>query len=70
MLRGISTKVIRPVPREFEAMYVKHGHAACEEMYGKRPTARYKRQLGRVRLNRLRKTAVGGGVDTDSGSSS
>lgn len=67
MLRGISTKVIRPVPKEFEAMYVKHGHAACEEMYGKRPTARYKRQLGRVRLNRLRKTAVGGGVDGGTG---
>jgi len=67
MLRGISTKVIRPVPREFEAMYVKHGHAACEEMYGKRPTARYKRIIGRVKLNRLRKTAVAGGADGGTG---
>lgn len=58
MLRVLSTKVVRDVPREFVADYVRYGHAACEEMYGKRPVARYKRMIGRVRLNRMRKTAV------------
>lgn len=63
MLRVLSTKVVRDVPREFIADYVRYGHAACEEMYGKRPVARYKRMIGRVRLNRMRKTAVSGAPD-------
>jgi hypothetical protein len=58
MLRVLSTKIVRDVPREFEADYVRYGHAVCEEMYGKRPVARYKRMVGKLRLNRMRKTAV------------
>jgi hypothetical protein len=63
MLKVLSTKVVRDVPREFIADYVKHGHAVCEEMYGKRPVARYKRMVGKLRLNRMRKTAVSGAAD-------
>ena len=58
MLRAISTKVVRKMPAEFIETYVTHGHAVCEEMYGKGPTLRYKRMAGKLRLNRMRKTAV------------
>jgi hypothetical protein len=63
MLKAISTKVVRKLPAEFVDVYVTHGHAACEEMYGKGPTLRYKRMAGKLRLNRMRRTAVTPGAD-------
>lgn len=50
-----STKIVRPVPVEFVENFVKYGQEGCENMYGKRATARYKRAVGPLRLKRLRR---------------
>lgn len=60
MIKALSTKAIRPVPREFVEDFVKHGQEVCEQMYGKRATARYKRSVGRLRLKRLRRGELAG----------
>jgi len=67
MLKAISTKVVRALPAEFVDTYVRYGHAVCEEMYGKGPTLRYKRMAGKLRLNRMRRTAVNSVADSDMG---
>ena len=55
MIKALSTKVLKPVPREFIEDFVKYGQEGCEQMYGKRATARYKRAVGPLRLKRLRR---------------
>lgn len=58
MRRAYSTKVVRPVPVEFIANFVRYGQEGCEQMYGKRATARYKRVCGVLRLKRLRRGEI------------
>lgn len=60
MRKAISTKVVRAVPVEFAKVYAARGQEACERMYGKRATMRYRRAIGKLTLNRLRRAFVRG----------
>jgi len=58
MAKAYSTKILRPVPIEFEDNFVRHGQEVCEQMYGKRATMRYRFAIGVARLSRLRRQFV------------
>jgi hypothetical protein len=55
VLRAYSTKITKRVPVEFQDNYIKHGMEVCEQMYGKRATARYRFILGASKLKRARR---------------
>jgi hypothetical protein len=50
----LSTKRARPVPPEFEAEFVQHGHDHCKRLFGKRAAQRYFTALGAERLRAAR----------------
>lgn len=64
MAKAYSTKILRPVPAEFEVNFVQHGQEVCEQMYGKRATMRYRFAVGVARLSRLRRQFVEGRKQT------
>jgi hypothetical protein len=54
-MKAYSTKIVRRVPDEFEATYIRHGQAVCEQMFGKRATTRCRFALGASKLKRARR---------------
>lgn len=54
-MKAYSTKIVRRVPDEFEATYIKHGQAVCEQMFGKRATTRCRFAIGASKLKRARR---------------
>lgn len=52
--RSFSTKLARPVPPEFEGLFVQHGWRRVEHVFGKRASFRYFNALGADRLTQAR----------------
>ena len=52
--RPYSTKTFRPPAPEFEAIFIQHGWAKVNEMYGKRCAHRWYIMLGAARLKAAR----------------
>lgn len=59
-MKAYSTKIVRRVPDEFEATYIKHGQAVCEQMFGKRATTRCRFAIGASKLKRARRQFLDG----------
>jgi hypothetical protein len=53
-MKAYSTKQPRPVPVEYEQSFVRYGHSACQQMFGKRAAQRYFLATGPSRLRKLR----------------
>ena len=69
-MKAYSTKIVRRVPDEFEATYIKFGQAVCEQMFGKRATTRCRFAIGASKLKRARREyleAVNGKGDVRQG---
>jgi hypothetical protein len=54
MRKAYSTKIVRPVPVEFEQNFVTLGWCVVNHMYGKRAAQRYFIACGPGRLRKLR----------------
>jgi hypothetical protein len=54
MRKAYSTKQPRPVPAEYEQSFVRLGHSACQQMFGKRAAQRYFLASGPSRLRQMR----------------
>ena len=54
MLKPYSTKLVRPIPPEFEDFFVRGGWAKVNQAFGKRPALRYYTALGPDRLSLAR----------------
>ena len=54
MLKPYSTKAPKPVPAEYERLFVEHGHNRCKCAFGKRAAQRYFVVSGRARLRAAR----------------
>lgn len=58
MLRPYSTKALRPPVQEFEPIFVQHGWAKVNRMFGKRCAQRWFIMLGARRLRDARDAYV------------
>lgn len=61
--KPLSTKLARPVPPEFEAMFLAGGWPKVNQLYGKRAAQRYFTALGADRLRVARAAERFGTVD-------
>lgn len=58
--RPYSTKLFRPPAPEFEDIFIRHGWAKCNRMFGKRCSVRWYAMLGAERLKAARAQFVRG----------
>ena len=60
MLKPYSTKAPKPVPVEYERLFVEHGHNRCKCAFGKRAAQRYFVVSGPARLRAARLAFLAG----------
>ena len=60
MRRPYSTKRSKPAPAEFDQVFVEHGWAKCNLVFGKNPSVRWFSERGPARLRAMRDAYLAG----------